>query len=470
MGKPWATFGTDLHLEQTGPHVRAGLEEALRDAVRSGRLPTGTRVPSSRQLAGDLGIARNTVGEAYGQLVAEGWLTSRPGAGTWVSEQPLADRTAGAVASPKAAAAVRYDLRPGAPDLSAFPRSGWLSAARRALNTTAYDAFGYADPRGLPVLREALAGYLARVRGVSVTPDRIVVCAGFAQGLELLCEVLRGRGATTMATEAYGLERDRQLIAAKGLGIAGLEVDQEGAVVDDLGDADAVLLTPAHQFPLGVPLSPKRRRRAVEWAVDGDRLIIEDDYDGEFRYDRRAVGSMQSLAPEYVVYGGTTSKSLVPGLRLGWLVLPAGLLDDVVEAKRTMGRLSSAFDQLTLAEFITSHGYDRSVRRARLAYRRRRDRLAAALSKAAPRTRLLGVPAGLHALVGLPDGGREADIVALGARHGLGLEGIEPYCMPGHRHDPALVIGYATPPEHLFTAALARLCAVLGSDHDGAGG
>ncbi|SRR6266702_3405370 len=477
MASSWATSSVDLHLDLTGPRVRASLETALRDAVQSGRLAPGTRLPSSRAFALDLGIARNTVADAYAQLVAEGWLATRHGSGTWVADRTA--RTAPVPAAPVPAAPVpaapvpaapvpgtpgthiRYDLRSGMPDVSAFPRSAWLAAARRALATAPHEALGYADPRGLPQLRAALAGYLSRARGVAVTDERIVVCSGFAQGLELLCEVLRTKGAATLATEAYGHSRHRRIATARGLRLTTLNVDAGGASVDGLNRADAVLLTPAHQFPLGMPLEPSRRRQAVEWASRTGAIIIEDDYDGELRYDRAAVGAMQALAPEHIVYAGTASKSLAPGLRLGWLVLPAKLAGDVVAAKATLGRLSSSLDQLTLAEFISSGAYDRQLRCARLAYRHRRDRLVAALRQQAPRVRITGIAAGLQALVELPDGLREDDLVARAAQRGLAIEGLTTYTVPGHQHRQAIVVGYATPPAHAFTAAVGVFCRVL---------
>jgi GntR family transcriptional regulator/MocR family aminotransferase len=265
----------------------------------------------------------------------------------------------------------------------------------------------------------------------------------------------------TLAQEAFGHPGHRAIVDANGLGARTLPVDAGGAVLDELGDADAVLLTPAHQFPIGVPLEPQRRRRAVEWAAESDSTIVEDDYDGEFRYDRQAIGALQALAPERIVYAGTTSKSLAPGLRLGWLVLPAHLIDDIVDAKETKGRLSSTLDQLTLAEFMTCGAYDRQVRRARLSYRRRRDRLIAALQSRAPQVRVTGIAAGLHVLLELPADQDEADVIARAARAGLAVEGLSAYAADGHRHRPALVVGYATPPAHAFTAAIARLCTVL---------
>jgi GntR family transcriptional regulator / MocR family aminotransferase len=460
MRNAWATSGLDLHLDRTGPRVRAGLENTLRDAVRSGRLAPGLLLPSSRALAADLGVARNTVADAYGQLVAEGWLTAERGSGTRVADR-APDVQAATAAPVQPARQPRYDLRAGSPDVSAFPRQAWLAAARRALTAAPAEALGYTDPRGRPELRQALAGYLARARGVQVTPDRIVICAGFTHGLWLLCQTLRHRGATTLAVEARSLASHRGVAAASGLDIAPVPVDGHGAVVSELGSEGAVLLTPAHQFPMGAALAPRRRSHVVDWAADSGGLVIEDDYDGEFRYDRQPVGALQALAPEHVVYGGTASKSLAPGLRLGWLVVPAGLVDDVIAVKALIDRNSSSIDQLTLAEFISSGGYDRQVRRSRLAYRHRRDRLVAALRQHAPAIQVSGITAGLHLLLELPAGQAEDDIIARAAARGLALEGLTPYNATPGPHPQALVVGYGTPPEHAFTGAVARLTAAL---------
>jgi GntR family transcriptional regulator/MocR family aminotransferase len=435
MTIPWATS-------------RAGLEDELRDGVRTGRLAPGSRLPSSRTLAADLGMARNTVAEAYAQLVAEGWLVARQGSGTWVAER--AGPETAAPTPERVEPTARFDLRPGVPDLASFPRAAWLAATRRALTSAPDASLGYGDPRGVPELREQLAGYLARVRRVHVEPSGIVVCAGFGEALRLLCAVLLGGGARTVAVEAFGHRLHRDLIAASGLAVTSIPVDDRGAVVDEL--ADAVLLTPAHQFPLGVALDPERRRQAV----GSGALVLEDDYDGEFRYDRQAVGAMQALSPASVVYLGTAAKSLVPGLRLGWMVPPASLLGELVEAKRALAAFPAVIEQLTLAELLASGAFDRHVRRVRLAYRRRRDRLIESL----PGHQVSGIAAGLHALVHLR-GRSEREAVERAAERGLAVEGLAAYAAPGRSGPPALVIGYGRPPEHAYTAALARLGATL---------
>src|SRR5580658_10261414 len=461
MPETWAKdakASVDLHLDLPGPpgsRVRLSLETALRDAVRTGRLGPGTRLPSSRALAADLGLARNTVAEVYGQLVAEGWLTARTGSGTSVAERPAAQPGPGLLARPEVTAP-RYDLRPGVPDLSAFPGTAWLATARKVLATAPRLLLGYPDPRGPPQLRTALAGYLARARGVAADPSRIVICAGFAYGLAVTCAALRSAGAATLAVEAYGHQAHRDLAQAQGLRLRPLPVDGSGAVIGVAEGADAALLTPAHQFPLGVTLHPQRRREAARWGG----IVIEDDYDGEFRYDRQPVGALQALAPDRVIYAGTASKSLIPALRLGWLVVPPRLLD-AVTAELAAG--PSAVDQLTLAEFITSGGYDRQIRRARLAYRRRRDRLAAALRRRG--LQVTGIAAGLQAVLEFSRTGGARAVIDRASQHGVTIDGLEHYrageSPPAGDGRAGLVIGYGRPPEHAFTTALARLCAAL---------
>ncbi|MFJ3137514.1 PLP-dependent aminotransferase family protein [Streptomyces sp. NPDC086843] len=460
MAERWATFGIDLHLDPAGPGLRRGLTDALREAVRSGRLAPDTRLPSSRSLAADLGIARNTVADAYADLVAEGWLTARQGSGTRVAARPVAGPRTPAPAPRRTPGRLPYSLTPGVPDLASFPRTEWVRATRRALAAAPHDAFGYGDPRGRPELREALAGYLARVRGVRADPEHMVVCSGFAHGLQLLSEVLRARGARTLAVESYGLDVHWDLAARAGLETVPLARDALGTRAQDPGDADAVLLSPAHQFPLGGALHPERRAAVVEWARRTGGLILEDDYDGEFRYDRQPVGALQDLDPGRVVYLGTASKSLAPGLRLGWMVVPPWLLPDVLT--HGGGRSVGVVDQLTLAEFLTSGAYDRQVRAARLRYRRRRDALVRALAERAPHVRVTGVAAGLHAVLRLPPG-TERSVEQAATWQGLAVKGLGRFRHPDAT-DPAgdaLVVGYATPPDHAWTGTLEALLRAL---------
>jgi GntR family transcriptional regulator/MocR family aminotransferase len=460
MAEPWATLGIDLHVEPTGPGLRRGLTDALREAVRSGRLAPGTRLPSSRALAADLGIARNTVADAYADLVAEGWLTARQGSGTRVAARTVVP-PAGTAPHPRVRTRPAYDLRPGSPDLASFPRAEWLKAARRALTAAPYDALDYGDPRGRPELRAALAGYLSRARGVRADAGRIVVCAGIAHGLKLLGAALRARGARAVAVESYGLDVHWRLLAASGLHTTPLPFDRRGTDPGELSGADAILLTPAHQFPMGVPLHRDRRAAVVDWARRTGGLVLEDDYDGEFRYDRQPVGAIQGLDPDRVIYLGTASKSLAPGLRLAWMVLPPGLAEEVTAAKGGVDTCG-VLDQLTLAEFLASGAYDRHVRATRLRYRRRRDALVDAVAARAPGAHVTGIAAGLHVLLRLPPG-TEQSVVQAAHWQGLAVHGLTRYRHAAAVAEPvdALVVGYGTPPDHAWSGALDALCAVL---------
>ncbi|WP_329197663.1 MULTISPECIES: MocR-like pyridoxine biosynthesis transcription factor PdxR [unclassified Streptomyces] len=469
MTESWATFGADLHLDlATGRGLRAGLAEALREAARSGRLAPGTRLPSSRSLAADLAIARNTVAEAYAELVAEGWLTARQGSGTRVAERARPRRTAAAPAArvrPPVHRGPAYSLISGSPDLGGFPRAAWAAATRRALVGAPNEALGYAvDARGRVELREALAGYLARARGVYADPGRIVLCAGFAHGLMLLSKVLRGRRVRDVAVEGYGLGVHRELLTGAGLRTHPLRLDAAGARTDELpGKAvGAVLLTPAHQFPTGVALTPERRTAAVDWARTTGGLILEDDYDGEFRYDRQPVGALQGLDPDRVVYLGTASKSLAPGLRMGWMVVPQALLEEVLAAKGHTDWTSGAVEQLTLAEFIRSGAYDRHVRGMRTRYRRRRDAVVEAVSARASVTGVAGIAAGLHVVLDLARG-MERPVLQAAAGQGLALEGLSAFRHPLSDLPPreAVVVGYGNPPDSAWSPTLSALLAAL---------
>ncbi|GGR71440.1 GntR family transcriptional regulator [Streptomyces humidus] len=458
-------IGADLHLEPAGPGGRrAALIRALREAVRSGRLAPGTRLPPYRSLAADLGLARNTVADAYAELVAEGWLTARQGSGTRVADRDAASRPAERppVRAPAPARGPRHDLLQGTPDASSFPRAAWLASYRRALRQAPNEVFGPGDPAGRPELRVALTEYLARARGVRTEPGRVVICSGFAHALRLLFApggaVLRG----PLAVEAYGLRFHRDLLAAAGVRTTPLPLDEDGARVDRLGRERAVLLTPAHQFPTGGPLHASRRTAVVDWARARGGVLLEDDYDGEFRYDRRPVGSVQGLDPERVIYIGSVSKSLSPAVRLGWMVLPERYVDGVLAAKGEREAWASVLDQLSLADLLASGAYDRHVRRMRQRYRGRRDRLVEVLAARAPHVEVTGVAAGLHAVLRLP-AGTERSVLRAAAGEGVALDGLAAFRHPAT--DMAawdgLVVGYATPSEHAYGAALDALCRVL---------
>ena len=441
--------------------LRAQLEDALRNAVRSGRLPAHGRLPASRLLASDLGISRRLVVDAYAQLLAEGYLVARPGSGTFVAGAPAPP------AAPRAERPARppaFDFFPGYPDLAGFPRRAWMKVLRETLRDAPDQAFGYPDPRGAAELRIALAGHLGRVRGVVADPEAIVICSGAAQAFALLARVLAG---SRMAVEDPCLPAHRRILEAHGAELVALALDGDGARVEQLSGLDrggpvgSALVTPAHQAPTGVVLSSARRAALLAWAGEGSRVVIEDDYDAEYRYDRAPLGAMQGLAPDRVVYTGTVSKTLAPALRLGWLVLPSRLLAPVVERKLLADHGSPTIDQLALARLLEGGAYDRHLRAARRRYRARRDALVAAVAEHLPGARVTGLAAGLHALVRLdrPVDGRRLMQAAAAESVGvypLGLSYMKPRAM-----DDGLVLGYANLAEPAIEEGVRRLARAL---------
>ncbi|TDD95415.1 PLP-dependent aminotransferase family protein [Jiangella asiatica] len=423
------------------------LAVAVRDGVRSGRLRLGTTLPPTRRLAADLGVSRGVVVEAYQQLVAEGYLTSRPGGYTEVAIGPVRPRT---IAAPAPRPAPRVDFGYGRYDVANFPRTAWMRSIRRAFARAPNERFAYLTGRGVPELHDALTDYLNRVRGTAATPDTVVVCTGYAQGVALLVQVLAARGARRLVVEDPSADDDaRPLAEAAGLEVVGIPVDDDGIRTDvlDATPADAVVLTPSHQWPTGGVLPAQRRAAVLSWAERHGALVIEDDYDAEYRYDRAPVGAMQGLAPDRVVYAGSASKTLAPGLRLGWMVLPRGLVGEVAAAKIAMDRGSPVLDQLAFADFVAHGEFDRHLRRMRPVYRRRRDTLLAALAERLPSLEPAGISAGLHLVAWLPPNIDEAGLVAAAERRGVLVHGVAPYRLsatgPG-----GIIFGYSALREH----------------------
>jgi GntR family transcriptional regulator/MocR family aminotransferase len=416
------------------------IERSLREQIRSGRLSADTCLPSTRGLAKELGVSRSTVTEAYGQLAAEGYLMTRQGAPVKVAK---AVRAAASRAPARSLlASFPYHFHSGLPDLTGFPREAWLRSLRSALRDSPLDSLGYGDPRGTPMLREALAGYLGRVRGADADPENILVCTGFMQGFSLLCRALRSRGVEQVALEDPGWHIHRLIVEQAGLRVLPIPVDAEGLCVEALTetDASAVLVTPAHQFPTGAVLAPERRASLIEWAGD-ERLIIEDDYDSEYRYDRVAVGALQGLAPEQVTYIGSTSKRLAPGMRLGWMLLPSWLTWELTAGKSIEDGGSEIVGQLALSDFIARGELDRHVRRMRLQYHRRRLTMLQALDRWLPCTHTSGADAGLFELLWLPEEIDESLLLRVAGEHGVGVEGLSLHRFtPGG--PPGLVLGY----------------------------
>ena len=444
-----------------GEPLRRQLAGELREAIRAGRLRTGVRLPASRALAAQLGVSRGVVTDAYEQLTAEGWLAARRGAGTIVAAGP-----AGEPARPEAPrrAAVRFDFTATTPDVSLFPRRAWARAVARATAEAPDAELDYGSGFGSLALREALAGYLGRVRGTAAGPAGIVVCAGYAQAMRLILGVLAERGMRRVAFEDPSLGDHWEAATHAGLATVPIPLDGEGLRVGALerAHADVVVVTPSHQFPTGAVMGPERRHALLRWARAGERLIIEDDYDAEFRYDRRPLAALQGLDPARVAYVGTASKTLAPALRLGWILAPAALAPALAVEKLAADSGSPALDQLALAHLIASGDHDRHLRRARRAYAERRDRLVDALARALPDARIEGAAAGVHLVLALPVALDPVALRKATAAHGVAAESI------AARHHGAppggptrLVLGYGRIPTAGVDAAVAGLAAAL---------
>jgi GntR family transcriptional regulator/MocR family aminotransferase len=425
--------------------LHSQLEHGLRDAIRTGRLTAGSALPSTRVLADQLELSRGVAVVANEQLIAEGYLDSRPGGSTRVSARVAKAQPRAAVDTARPSRIDhRNDFSYGRPDVTQFPRAMWLRSLRRVLNEAPSERLGYLEGRGAAELRDALATYLNRVRGTAANAERMVVCNGFAQAVALVLELIRDLGCRRVAVEEPG--QIDTLPAAKRVGLTTvpIPVDEDGIVVEALErtEADAVLVTPAHHFPTGAVLSPDRRAALVAWASTGERLIIEDDYDAEFRYDREPIGAIQGLAPDRVIYAGSASKTLAPGLRLGWLVLPGHVVEQVAATKEAIDRGSASLEQLAFADFLSRGEFDHHLRRMRPIYRSRRDALLEALRQHLPELQPVGASAGLHLMAWLPAGVAEAAVVERAARAGVGVYGLSRYFSAPMEGRGALLFGY----------------------------
>jgi GntR family transcriptional regulator / MocR family aminotransferase len=481
-----------VEFDRSRPRRGEQIVAALRAAVMQGRLAPGTRLPSTRDLAADLAVSRGLVVAAYEQLTAEGRLVTLRGSGTLVAPQPAAHPAAQRAAQPAAQRAAQpaaqraaqpaaqraaqpaaqavapwpqprapLPLRPGVPDLGLFPRTAWRRAYERALATALDADLDYGDPAGAPRLRAELAGYLGRVRAARVEPAGLCVTTGAAQAFTLLAGMLRARGVSRIGVEDPGSAIIRRHVAAHGLRPVPVPVDEGGLDVAALAATrlTAVLVTPAHQFPTGVVLAPARRAALVDWARRVGGLVVEDDYDAEFRYDREPVGCVQGLAPDAVALVGSASKVLAPALRIGWLAAPPAWVDQARDGKESADHGGPVVEQLAFAELLAAGNYDRHLRRVRRVYRDRRDAVVRALRRHLPAARVSGVAAGLHLVVEL-DGCDDRALAARAEAAGLG-----PLPLSALRQRPpgvpGLVVGYATHSAGELTHAVRRLAGLV---------
>lgn len=441
---------------QPGETLRSALERTLRDAIRSGALRAGVRLPSSRALAAQLGISRGVASDAYEQLIAQGFLRNRVKAAPVVA--PVA-RSSPPIARRTASRPVRFDLTPGVPDVSLFPVRSWAQVLVRAAEASPSSALDYGAPRGELELREALADHLGRTRGVVTDPECIIIVSGTAQGVYLLALALAGTGARRIAVEDPSWNAQIDRLRLGGLEVVGQPVDGQGLVVDGLA-ADAVVVAPAHQFPTGTVLSGSRRGELLAWARARQALVVEDDYDAEFRYDQRPAPSLQGSDPDRVAYLGTASKTLAPGLRLAWLAAPPWLADQAVRVKYLLDFCSPVLDQRGLALFLRRGDYDRHVRRMRAVYLHRRDALARALDTHLPGLGLEGVAAGLHVLLRLPSGTDDRALAAAAECEGVQVSPLSIFSISG-KAQPGIVIGYGRVPAREMDEAIAALARAL---------
>lgn len=420
------------------------IEDQLREKIRANILRPGAGLPSTRDLALQLGVSRPIVVNAYAQLAAEGYLVMRQGARPHVAEGTKTRRLPATV-TPVISTEPLYDFRPGVPDLSAFPRGAWLRSLKEALRTMTDAELGYTDPRGTDVLRVALSDYLGRVRGVVSDPARVIVTSGWAQGRTLLCRALAAAGAKRLAVEDPCYAEAYEPIADTGLKLVPIPVDGGGISVEalDRANPDAVVVTPAHQYPSGVVLSGDRRAALVSWLRKRDAIAIEDDYDAEYRYDRAPVGALQALDPDRIAYAGTASKTLAPALRLGWLVVPPRLLKRVSYQQELVDFGGPRIEQHAFADFLVRGELDRHLRRMRARYRARRDALVDAIARELPEAEVGGIAAGLHVAVSLPEGYDETRIRDAALKRGVGLGVMSAYQIAARGGPPTLIMGYA---------------------------
>ena len=454
---------------RSGRTLTRQLIEGVRRLIQEGRLVEGDRLPSTRELAGSLGVSRNVAAEAYDQLAAEGYLAARVGSGSFVAEG-LRPRPAGSPAPS------REDARPlahpptirfnaGNPDLRAFPVAAWADSLKKAALRARERDLGYPSIMGLRELREALADYLLRSRGIRCSHRSILIVSGIAQGVDLLAKSLASSSERQAIVEDPSLEYVRNVFALNGYRLTPVPADEAGLRTEELPPASRarfVYVVPSHHYPLGGILPIQRRAALVDYARKTGAWIIEDDYDSEFRYQGAPVEPLFLLAPERVAYFGTFSKSMYPAIRLAYLVLPEELLSPVVEVKKAMNLFSATVEQAALAEWIRAKRYDSHVYRMKRLYRRKRERLVRAVQGSlGGAARVLGENAGLHLLLQFPDRPFDAATIERLRSEGLEIDWVEESAIVKGRHRNEIVMGYGSLSEEEIDDGVRRLAELL---------
>src|SRR5215471_17977739 len=458
--------GFDLAIdlpERSSRQLRQDLHRQLRSAIVGGRLQPGLRLPSTRDLAATLGVSRNTVVAAYDLLLSEGYVSAGGRGGTIVADflsRPLRRerareasgrdaRLSPAWRAPTSLVAIgttrrRYDFSIGIPDWKSFPFEVWRRLAARALRAVSTSGASYAEPEGRPELREAIAGHISFARAIACTPEDIVVTAGAQQAFDLLARILVTAGRTVVAIEEPGYPPLRNVLAAAGARIAPVPVDGDGLRVDRLpSDAKVICVTPSHQFPLGVRLSLPRRTALLDFARTRGAVIIEDDYDGEFRYAGRPLDALQTLdRSQCVFYVGTFSKSMFPALRLGFVIAPPWARHALLAAKQLSDWHAPTVAQDILSAFIAEGHLARHVRKMRKVYSERREILVTALARfCGEHLRVVGIGAGLHLATYLTRRAPAAGLIARAREAGIWLDDWQQFAALDRRTE-GLVFGY----------------------------
>lgn len=452
----------DVHITLSdGQPLGDQIFRQLSDAILEGRLRAGDRLPPTRTLAAQLAVSRNTVGVAYERLVSEGLVEGRVGAGSFVADVPV--RRHDAARAPSGSVTPRPEWRDaepfragappgtvvdfgvGAPDHRLFPLTAWRRLVAAELRTSIAESARYVDPAGLPALRAAIARHVCVSRAVRTSEDDVITTNGAQQAFDLLARILVSPG-TRVAIEDPGYGRARAAFAAHGARVAGVPVDDEGLVVEALPPRTRIVyVTPSHQFPTGVAMSLRRRGALLQWADREDAVIVEDDYDTEFRFAGRPLDPLQSLdRTGRVVYVGSFSKVLLPGLRLGFMVAPASVQRALHAARQAADWHGERTNQAALARFIDAGGFAQHLRKLTRAYGDRYVRVVAAVERDLTRWfRVVPAAAGMHVAAKTAPGGRvsAAAVVAEAARRGVRVHALSSFEFERRGAD-GLVLGY----------------------------